>query len=576
MAAFIKDIFRWWEMGPKPSGRIDHVFGTLTQSDLEQQFRNWHWKTRRSMDRWVMLVLLSGVLAFITGDIGLHGWTGGTMVSTAARGAILLVGAVWIWLSARSGPPHVVDVATFCLAGSIGACLTVEYLVRGIPWNALAMPALTSAVMFTLFLRQPLKLTVLSLAAQLIPFTVALVVKGGDSADFAHAGLLAFGAGLSVYYMRRIAIVSREQFLQNTQLEELAAELAENMKTMALEHQTVQRAAEENAALADELTLARMSAEDNAYYLENILEHIAQGVAVIDSDLRITRFNSKYKTLAGIPHHLAKPGTHVSDIVRNALDRGLYVDDETRKRMERAMDTPGGLKVREPTVVERAQGNGRYVEIRRNPLPDGGEVSTYTDITERKRAENIMRAQALRDPLTDLSNRHHYSERLAEAIARSRRNDTYVALAYLDLDLFKPVNDTHGHAVGDAVLREVAATLRAHVREVDTVARLGGDEFAIIFDGIKVIADVRNPIDRILRALAEPLTVNGALVRIGVSVGIAFYPLDAESAEGLAKAADEALYNAKQSGRGCWKLSHPEYEAELPTAGSGGVEARLH
>ena len=87
MAAFIKDIFRWWEMGPKPSGRIDHVFGTLTQSDLEQQFRNWHWKTRRSMDRWVMSVLLSGVLAFITGDIGLHGWTGGTMVSTAARGS---------------------------------------------------------------------------------------------------------------------------------------------------------------------------------------------------------------------------------------------------------------------------------------------------------------------------------------------------------------------------------------------------------------------------------------------------------------------------------------------------------
>jgi diguanylate cyclase (GGDEF)-like protein len=146
----------------------------------------------------------------------------------------------------------------------------------------------------------------------------------------------------------------------------------------------------------------------------------------------------------------------------------------------------------------------------------------------------------------------------------------------VDLDLFKPVNDTHGHAVGDAVLREVAATLRAHVREVDTVARLGGDEFAIVFDGIKVIADVRNPIDRIMRALSEPMMVGDLEVRIGVSVGIAFYPLDAESAEGLAKAADEALYNAKQSGRGCWKLSQPEYEVELPAAHAGGDEARLH
>jgi diguanylate cyclase (GGDEF)-like protein/PAS domain S-box-containing protein len=576
MTAFITDLFRWRNRGPDRSGRIDHVFGTLTQADLEQQFRNWHWKDRRRMGRWVVQVLMAGVLAFILGDLAVHGWTSGTMVSTATRAAIILVSVVWIWLGARNRPPHVIDIATLCLAASIGGSLTIDFVVRGVPWNDLAMPALTSVVMFTLFLRQPLKFTLLGFAAQLLPLTVALIVKGGDSADISHAGLLAFGSALSIYYMRQIAIVSREYFLQNTQLEELASELDENMKTMALEHQTVQRAAEENAALADELALARISAEENSYYLENVLENIAQGVVVVDSEMRITKFNEQYKILAGVPQELAQPGTRLADIIRNALDRGLYVDSETQKMMKRAIETPGGLKVKGPAVLERAQGNGRYVEIRRNPLPDGGEVSTYTDITERKHAEEIIRAQALRDPLTDLSNRLHYTERLAQAIARSKRNDTYVALAYVDLDLFKPVNDTHGHAVGDAVLREVAATLRAHVREVDTVARLGGDEFAIVFDGIKVIADVRNPIDRIMRALSEPMMVGDLEVRIGVSVGIAFYPLDAESAEGLAKAADEALYNAKQSGRGCWKLSQPEYEVELPAAHAGGDEARLH
>jgi len=576
MTAFITDLFRWRNRGPDRSGRIDHVFGTLTQADLEQQFRNWHWKDRRRMGRWVVQVLMAGVLAFILGDLAVHGWTSGTMVSTATRAAIILVSVVWIWLGARNRPPHVIDIATLCLAASIGGSLTIDFVVRGVPWNDLAMPALTSVVMFTLFLRQPLKFTLLGFAAQLLPLTVALIVKGGDSADISHAGLLAFGSALSIYYMRQIAIVSREYFLQNTQLEELASELDENMKTMALEHQTVQRAAEENAALADELALARISAEENSYYLENVLENIAQGVVVVDSEMRITKFNEQYKILAGVPQELAQPGTRLADIIRNALDRGLYVDSETQKMMKRAIETPGGLKVKGPAVLERAQGNGRYVEIRRNPLPDGGEVSTYTDITERKHAEEIIRAQALRDPLTDLSNRLHYTERLAQAIARSKRNDTYVALAYVDLDLFKPVNDTHGHAVGDAVLREVAATLRAHVREVDTVARLGGDEFAIVFDGINVIADVRNPIDRIMRALSEPMMVGDLEVRIGVSVGIAFYPLDAESAEGLAKAADEALYNAKQSGRGCWKLSQPEYEVELPAAHAGGDEARLH
>jgi diguanylate cyclase (GGDEF)-like protein len=575
MSASLKDILRRFKI-PDRTGRIDHVYGTFNQTDLEHQFRSWNWTDRRQSGISVVTIFATVALSFAAGDVLVHGLTRGSVASGLACGAVVLVSGLWIWLTARQKPSAMIDLMTLGLSACIGASLTIEFLVRGIAWHYLALPSLMALVLSTLFIRQPLKSTIAGMAAQLVPFLAALLFKGGGMADYAHAGLLLVGGGMSLYYMRKIAIVSREHFLQNSQLEQLATELDKNMKTMALEHQTVQRAAEENAALADELALSRMEAEEAAYYLENILENIAQGVVVLDRDKRITKFNSTYVKLAGIPSHLAKSGTHLSEIIKNAIDRGLYVDEDTFKAAKAAIDTPGGLNLKGPSVIERAQGNGRYVEVRRNPLPDGGEVSTYTDITERRRALEIMRAQALSDPLTDLSNRHHYAARLDEAIARSKRTDAHVALAFLDLDLFKPVNDTYGHAVGDAVLREVAHILRAHVREVDTVARLGGDEFAIIFDGIKAIRDVRNPIKRILNALSKPLTIDGVSISIGMSIGVAFAPLDAESAEGLASVADHALYEAKQHGRGCWKLSRPEYEGGLPDAGGNVERASIH
>lgn len=576
MSLSFKDIFRWQLKLPDRTGRIDRVFATLTDPALEKQFQTWHWKDRRRTGVLVLTVLALGVSVFILSDILGNGWNHATQISTFARGLIILTAGIAITLNLLNRPTFEIDLSIFSLAASIGACLTIEFVGRGTPWPELSMPALTSVVMFTLFLRQPLRFTVLGLAAQLVPFTVALFVKGGGWTELSDSALLYFGCGLSIYYMHQIAIVSRDYFLQNNQLEALAGELDENMKNMSLEHQSVQRAAEENAALADELALSRMAAEENAYYLENILENIAQGVVVLDKDLRVTRANSAYKRLAGVPEELAKPGTHIRDICKYALDRGLYIDEQAIASVRQALDAPDGFFIKGPSVIERAQGNGRYVEIRRNPLPDGGEVSTYTDITERRRADEIIRAQALKDPLTELSNRHHYAERLDDAIARSKRSGTYVALAFLDLDLFKPVNDTYGHSVGDAVLKEVAATLRAHVREVDTVARLGGDEFAIVFDGIKTIADVKHPIERIMQALEAPLRIGDITIPIGISVGVAFYPLDAASSEVLAKVADRALYEAKQSGRGCCKLSRPHYEIGLPHIDDGTVKAVLH
>lgn len=552
-----KDTFPWRHKALDRRGRIDRLFATLNDVELERQFRLAHWKNYRMTGKTALVAIAVGTLFFMAVDVGFSGWTSATIGSTIARGMVVLSAIICLSLGRARSPSRILDFSSVLLALSIGGCLTFEYLSRGIHWDDLAIFALVAASVFTLFLCQPFKLTLINLAVALLPFTVAMFATGPGLSEVAAFVALYAGTAIAVYYMHHIAILNRDWFLQSNQLEAMAGELDENMKTMSLEHRAVQRAAEENAALADDLALARIEAEQNAYYLENILENIAQGVVVLDDDLKITKFNSTYAELSGIPPHLAKVGTHISEIVRNALDRGFYVDEETRQWIIAALERPNGLKVTEPSVIERAQGNGRYVEVRRNPLPGGGEVSTYTDITDRRRADELMRSQAMRDPLTDLSNRFHYTERLNEAIARSRRSGQYVALAYLDLDLFKPVNDAHGHAVGDAVLCEFASILRAHTRETDTVARLGGDEFAIIFDSIKSLSEVTNPIERIMIATAEPSTICGVEIRIGISVGVAFCPLDAMTAEGLAEAADHALYEAKKDGRGCYRLSQP-------------------
>jgi diguanylate cyclase (GGDEF)-like protein len=160
--------------------------------------------------------------------------------------------------------------------------------------------------------------------------------------------------------------------------------------------------------------------------------------------------------------------------------------------------------------------------------------------------------QANTDPLTQLANRLMFERRLADAIDQSRDGGGSVALMMIDLDRFKPVNDTFGHAAGDAVLVEVASRLRGQLRETDLVARLGGDEFAVLSHwGPDEIAQVA---ERLLQAVGKPFEVEGQEVSIGASIGAAICPLHASDPAGLLERADRALYRAKHAGRGRFRL----------------------
>jgi diguanylate cyclase (GGDEF)-like protein/PAS domain S-box-containing protein len=213
----------------------------------------------------------------------------------------------------------------------------------------------------------------------------------------------------------------------------------------------------------------------------------------------------------------------------------------------------------EPVVYERTRrlenGELRHLQVKLLPdMDDRGSIlgcfSVTTDITQHKLTEERMQRAAHHDSLTGLPNRLLFDDRLDQALVASRRDARPLALLYLDLNQFKPVNDTLGHAAGDELLKQVADRIRRLVRESDTVARIGGDEFTVILPHIAGHDEARHVAAKIVAALATPFGLGNPPrdVQIGTSIGIAIYPGDASDAESLVKAADAGMYEAKQNG----------------------------
>jgi diguanylate cyclase (GGDEF)-like protein/PAS domain S-box-containing protein len=197
-------------------------------------------------------------------------------------------------------------------------------------------------------------------------------------------------------------------------------------------------------------------------------------------------------------------------------------------------------------------GSSRAVLSGRIVLPNlGGAISTFQDITPRKENEKVIRKQAMEDTLTGLLNRRAFGQHMELAMSQCRQ-DSNMALMIIDLDGLKLVNDTMGHDMGDLMLKQVAERLKLAVREQDVLCRIGGDEFCVVVNSINSVTTAHTIADRILYGLAQPYTLNGKEVTIGASIGIAMYPEDGRNEQELFKYADDALYRAKQGGKGRW------------------------
>ena len=193
--------------------------------------------------------------------------------------------------------------------------------------------------------------------------------------------------------------------------------------------------------------------------------------------------------------------------------------------------------------------------------PDLQEFSAYIrDISQRKQAETIIWNQANFDSLTSLPNRNLFLERLEHEALNCDRSKLSLALLYLDLDHFKEVNDSLGHDMGDLLLVEVSRRLKKAVREIDTVARPSGDEFTIILGQIDDQLSVQRVCQQLLDSLSEPLTLDNEIVHVTASIGVSFYPDDANSIDVLQRNADQAMYAAKASGRNCYQFYTAEFQ----------------
>ena len=184
-------------------------------------------------------------------------------------------------------------------------------------------------------------------------------------------------------------------------------------------------------------------------------------------------------------------------------------------------------------------------------------VSLFSDIGALKRAEEQLRHMAHHDMLTGLPNRVLFAADLVHSLQRAERQGQRIALLFVDLDCFKLVNDTLGHAVGDRTLRIVGARLRAAVRAEDRVARLGGDEFTVVLEEVGGAPAVAAAANKLLAAVAQPMELEGRSVCISASIGIAVFPVDGTDADTLVRAADAAMYRAKrQGGRACTEIEN--------------------
>ena len=283
----------------------------------------------------------------------------------------------------------------------------------------------------------------------------------------------------------------------------------------------------------------------NARY-DAALSNLSQGVCFFDGEQRLIVANRRYADLYNIPPGALVPGLKLSDIVemRVAAGSGPTMAAQTYLNWRGAVQQVDGAS---STVVELA--NGRVMSIHHQPMPDSGWVATHEDITERRRAEAQVAHMARHDLLTGLANRLQFNEQLDQVLQLTALGGC-AALLCIDLDRFKAVNDTFGHAVGDSLLRNVAERLRACARSTDVVTRLGGDEFAILLANTSSTAIIAEIASRLTQVLAEPFIIDEHRVSIGASVGIARAPVDAQSAEDLLRAADMALYRSKYGDRG--------------------------
>jgi diguanylate cyclase (GGDEF)-like protein/PAS domain S-box-containing protein len=317
----------------------------------------------------------------------------------------------------------------------------------------------------------------------------------------------------------------------------------------------ISKSAPESVLHAKIKAMARIAEKNNELKssrtkLQNLFEHMSNGFALHEmifdengkpSDYRFVEVNPAFERMTGLSKE--------SLIGRTVLE----VMPDTESYWIRNYGEV--VRTGEPRTFENyAQQINRWYKVAAYRPEPGKFAVTVEDVTELKLAQNELEHFAHYDVLTDLPNRALFADRLQMELDHAKRRDTLLAVCYMDLDNFKPVNDNFGHEVGDHLLTDVAQRLKATLRSNDSVARLGGDEFALLLSDFNTRSELGDILNRILEIISKPYLVDGHVINISMSLGVTIFPTDDSEPDTLLRHADEALYSAKQSGRNCYKI----------------------
>lgn len=355
-------------------------------------------------------------------------------------------------------------------------------------------------------------------------------------------------------------------FVMMTTLMHVAAHMARRhycvLQRVAQEQETViaertRELEERNDALSVEIE-ERSRREGELRIADAVFESAAEAIMVTDTDNHIVRVNPAFTAITGYtPREVL--GCNPGLLGSGRHDKAFYAE------MWSTLDARGHW---EGEIWNRHKNGNVYVEWLSISCIDEGSrrmgkyLAVFYDITRRKEAEDLLRHKAHHDALTDLPNRTLFYDRLQAVLNQARRYNRTFALLLVDLDHFKEVNDTFGHAAGDVLLVEASRRLVSCVREADTVARLGGDEFAIILSETVCLEEVEQVAQRAVRLLADPYHLDVGTVNVSGCIGVALYPQHGLDGDELQRNADDALYAAKEGGRDAYRVFSPAPHGE--------------
>ena len=304
-------------------------------------------------------------------------------------------------------------------------------------------------------------------------------------------------------------------------------------------------------------TLGQLNVQNERF--DAALNNMSEGLCMFDGQQRLLVSNARYAQMYGLQPDQVKPGISLREICAKRISHGVYAGEIPEEYAGKLLSL---VAQKEPSTQLQELSDGRVIAIKYQPMPVGGWVATHEDITEQRRIQERIAYMAHHDGLTDLPNRVLLREGL-EAALHSERDTHDLAVLCLDLDRFKEINDTLGHATGDALLGVIAERLRSCVRDTDIVARIGGDEFAIVQIGGDQPKDATTLAARIIELTTCPVVINDQQMVVGTSIGIAIAPNDGTDTDQLLRNADLALYRAKTDGRGAYRFFEPEMDRRM-------------